>query len=107
MGEYNENTGYSEDTENTEVASDVQNQMVGALLKIIEQETSPEMQQLKLQIIRKIALQNYVVPSRIQAPKNITQIGGYINLMRKLGYDDMTKQMLASVLGLPMQHPNE
>ncbi len=102
--------------------------------KLLEQETSPEIMKLKEQILRRIALESDVKPSRIPAPLNITQIGGYINLLRKLNkeendrqleiirllkqnsddvvkdktaYQTMLEQMLTSVLGLPVQTPTE
>ncbi len=99
--------------------------------KLLEQEASPEMQKLKMQILRRIALESDVKPARIPAPLNITEIGGYINLMRKLkkeemsqkiellrllkegeniessAYDKMLEQTLTSILGLPVQTPIE
>lgn len=92
------------------------------------------MQKLKMQILRRIALESDVKPARIPAPLNITEIGGYINLMRKLkkeemaqkiellrllkdsndsknvessAYDKMLEQTLTSILGLPVQTPTE
>ena len=44
--------------------------------KFLEQEASPEMQKLKMQILRRIALESDVKPARIPAPLNITEIGG-------------------------------
>ena len=38
---------------------------------------------------------------RIPAPLNITEIGGYINLMRELNQEAMLRQVLASILGAP------
>lgn len=75
-------------------------------LKLLEQETSPEMQKVKLQILERIATESNI-PSRIPAPLNITQIGGYFNLMMKLNQQEMLRQVLASILGLPKQAPEE
>jgi len=85
--------------------------------KVLEQESSEEMQKIKLQILRRIATESDIKPSRIPAPMNITEIGGYFNLMMKLkkeeeaaqqkAYSDMLKQTLTSILGLPMQTPME
>jgi hypothetical protein len=41
-----------------------------------------------------------VIPSRIPAPANITEVGGYLNLLTALGEDDMRSQMLGAALGL-------
>jgi len=82
--------------------------------KLLENETSQEVIDIKNQILRRIAMESDVKPSRIPAPMNITEIGGYINLMRELkqdeekerqAYSDMLKQTLTSILGLPMQAP--
>lgn len=62
-------------------------------------------QALKLKILERIAAENDIKPSRIPAPLNITEIGGYFNLMMKLNEQEMLKQTLTSILGLPMQAP--
>ncbi|WP_107727269.1 hypothetical protein [Neisseria weaveri] len=91
--------------------------------KILEQETSPEVQELKKLILRRIATESDTKASRIPEPLNITQIGGYVNLLMKLDkqeqqrvlemkqqkteYQLMLEQMLTSVLGLPVQTSKE
>jgi len=76
-------------------------EIYSALLDIIRRETSPEATKALNMIRRRVALENDVVPSRIPAPLNITQIGGYINLLERRGYDDLSYRMLATALGLP------
>ena len=82
--------------------------------KILEKELSPDMMKLKLRILERIANESDVKPSRIPAPMNITEIGGYINLLRKLdkeqqqknqAYTRMLEDALTSILGLPVQPP--
>jgi hypothetical protein len=51
-------------------------------------------------ILRRIALQGDIVPSRVPAPRNITEIGGYLNLLESLGQSDMEVQTLAGILGI-------
>lgn len=75
--------------------------------KLLEQETSKEMAEIKRMIYRRIATESEIKPSRIPAPMNITEIGGYINLLMKVNQQDMLRQTLASILGLPMQPPTE
>ncbi|WP_295089205.1 hypothetical protein [Ruminococcus sp.] len=69
------------------------------LIKILEQETSEETVKLKNQILQKIAMENDTRQARVPAPLNITEIGGYYNLL----CDDpvMRRQLLAAILGLP------
>jgi hypothetical protein len=82
--------------------------------KLLEKELSDDMQKVKLQILKRIANESDVKPSRIPAPMNITEVGGYINLLRKLekeqqqqnaAYTRMLEQTLTSILGLPVQPP--
>lgn len=87
--------------------------------KLLEQETSKEMLDLRMEMLKRIARESDIKPSRIPAPLNITEIGGYINLMMRFKKEaqkekmeaqqavisDMLNQMLSSILGLPMQPP--
>ena len=43
-------------------------------------------------------------PARIPAPLNITQIGGYMNLMAELNLPKLQERTLTSILGLPVQY---
>lgn len=75
--------------------------------KLLEQETSEEMAEIKRMIYRRIATESDIKLSRIPAPMNITEIGGYFNLLMKFNQQEMLRQTLASILGLPMQPPTE
>ncbi len=75
--------------------------------KLLEHETSPEVLEIKKQILQRIAMESDIKPSRIPAPLNITEIGGYFNLLMQLNQQEMLRQTLASILGLPMQTPKE
>ena len=71
------------------------------LLEILKQEVSPEATEARNMILRRIATESPVMPSRIPAPSNITEIGGYINLLERMGHGAMAKGMLSSILGQP------
>ena len=75
--------------------------------RLLEQETSQEVRDIKLEILRRVARESDIKPARIPAPMNITEIGGYFNLMMKLKQEDMLRQTLTSILGLPVQTPIE
>jgi hypothetical protein len=81
--------------------------------KLLESETDPEVLELKKLILKRIATESDIKASRIPAPLNITEVGGYYNLLMKLKKEDdkqaaiMLRQMLASVLGLPAQTPTD
>jgi hypothetical protein len=74
------------------------------LTKLLENETSPESLAIKNLILKRIALEGDVKPARIPAPLNITQIGGYINLMEQLNLTKLQERTLTSILGLPVQY---
>jgi hypothetical protein len=72
--------------------------------KLLEQETSDEVKALKLKILQRIAEESEVKPTRMPAPRNITELGGYYNLLAKLEKEktEMRMKMIASVLGIPL-----
>lgn len=75
--------------------------------KLLENEASDGVFEIKKQILRRIATESDIKPSRIPAPLNITQIGGYFNLLMQLEQEEMLRHTLTSILGLPMQTPKE
>lgn len=94
--------------------------LIQAISQILQNEASEDTLKIKNKILERIALEADVKASRIPAPLNITQIGGYINLLRKLdkeeqerqtkqktSYQQMLEQTLTSILGLPVQPPTE
>ena len=74
------------------------------LIKLLENETTPESVAIKNLILKRIALESDVKPARIPAPMNITQIGGYFNLMEQLNLPRLQERTLTSILGLPVQY---
>jgi len=91
-----------------------ENDLLDWAVKVLEQEVSPDVVEIKKMILRRIAAESDIKPARIPAPMNITEIGGYFNLMMKLkkeeqaqqqAYSEMMQQTLTSILGLPMQTP--
>ena len=79
------------------------NNLFNIAIKLLEQESSDEVLEIKKEILRRVALESDIKPSRIPAPLNITEIGGYINLMRELQQEELLRQTLSSILGLPMK----
>lgn len=73
---------------------------VGALIDVIDKGTAPPMLEAQRILMERIALEGNVIPSRIQPPQNITQIGGYINLLEDLNQRDAEAEMIASILGI-------
>ncbi len=84
---------------------DATNKLLTALSEIIANETSDEMRSLRLQILQRVASEATTVTPRMPAPLNITEIGGYYNLLSRLGNETLTmrKRLIASALGVPME----
>lgn len=76
-----------------------------SFLSLIQNATGGAALEAQNIILRRIALEGDVVPSRVPAPLNITQIGGYLNLLGQLGQTDMQSQVLAGILGVAGPNP--
>jgi hypothetical protein len=76
------------------------NRIADALIESLRNANSPAMSQIQQVLARRMALSGDVVPSRIPAPLNITEIGGYLNLLEDLKHSTLRTQMIASALGL-------
>jgi hypothetical protein len=87
----------------TEQSSTADERALDALTKVLESAISPEMTAAQLLILRRLATAGDLFPSRVPAPLNITQVGGYLNLVA----DDpvLSAQVLASALGVAGPNP--
>ncbi len=80
-------------------------QIVASLLNLIQTNNSPDAVAAQGILMRRLALEGDVVGSRIPPPKNISEIGGYINLLGTLGETAMREQTLAGILGVAGPSP--
>lgn len=88
----------------TDTMSTADDRAIDALTKILESAISPEMLDAQLIILRRLALSGDLFPSRVPAPLNITQVGGYINLIER---DPVLRsQVLAAALGVAGPNPS-
>lgn len=87
----------------TEQPSTADERAIDALTKVLESAISPEMTEAQRLILRRLATAGDLFPSRVPAPLNITQVGGYLNLVA----DDpvLSAQVLASALGVAGPNP--
>jgi len=71
---------------------------------ILAQECSEEMKALRLKALQRIVDETEVKATRMPAPLNITEVGGYYNLLSKLEKEktEMRMKLIASALGLPV-----
>ena len=68
-------------------------------------EISAQMQKIRQLMLLRTALESDVRPTRMTAPRNITEVGGYYNLLRKMNQQIMMRQMVASAIGFPTMPP--
>jgi len=80
-------------------------QLAASLISTLQAATSPDLLEAQSIILRRIALEGDVVGARIPPPQNISQIGGYINLLRTLKESVMLEQALAGALGVAGPNP--
>lgn len=78
----------------------ITSQIVGALIAMLQANNSPDAAAAQSILLRRLALSGDVVGSRVPAPRNITEIGGYFNLLETLGEATMREQTLAGILGV-------
>jgi hypothetical protein len=71
-----------------------------ALAAVIQGAASPAVQEAQALLLRRLALEGSVLPSRLPAPANITEMGGYLNLLAASGLDELRTSAIATVLGL-------
>lgn len=80
-------------------------QVAGALTDILRSSSSPEVLQAQQLLLQRLALQGDVFSSRIPVPLNITEVGGYMNLLSTLGETEIRSQALAAALGVAGPNP--
>jgi hypothetical protein len=74
--------------------------IVGSLVNMLNGATSPDFVEAQNILMRRLALEGDVVGSRIPPPRNITEIGGYLNILGDLKEPAMREQTLAGILGV-------
>lgn len=82
----------------TQEQESIDSLLVQLLRIIVEKELNKNDEDLKA-LIQKGFASLKTSQARVPAPLNITEIGGYYNLLE--GDNEMRRQLLASVLGLP------
>jgi len=85
--------------------ADAASPLVTALAGILQASTSPDTLAAQNLLLRRLATEADVFTSRIPAPKNITEVGGYFNLLETLGENVMREQALAAALGVAGPNP--
>ncbi len=87
----------------SEQPGSAEDRALDALTKILEAAISPEMTGAQQIILRRLATAGDLFPSRIPAPRNISEVGGYLNLIANDPI--LNAQVLASTLGVAGPNP--
>ena len=74
--------------------------VLDALAEILRASSSPEALQAQNLLLKRMALEGDVFPSRVPPPRNISEVGGYLNLLATLNETEMRSTVLASILGV-------
>jgi IPT/TIG domain-containing protein len=74
--------------------------IVGSLVSLVQGAASADAQEAQNILLRRLALEGDVVGSRVPPPRNITEIGGYLNMLAALKESAMREQALAGILGV-------
>ncbi|MCU0634705.1 MAG: hypothetical protein MUE41_07520 [Gemmatimonadaceae bacterium] len=88
------------DTVTTDPADTAFVGLMDALVELIKSGVRPDVLEAQRLLLQRLATQGDVFPSRIPAPLNITEIGGYLNLLETAGLNDMRAAALGSALGI-------
>ncbi len=83
----------------------IEGQALQTLLNVLTASQSPDMLQAQAFLLRRLALEGDVVPSRLPAPLNVSEMGCWVNLLGTLGMTDARSQMIASALGIAGPSP--
>ncbi|MBL8765290.1 MAG: hypothetical protein JNM07_13580 [Phycisphaerae bacterium] len=94
-------------TESTPAVSAVEfaGRLVDAIVETIRSENAPELRRARELLAQRLAVAGAIPPSRIPAPANITEIGGYLNLLERYQEDELRVQALSSALGVAGRTP--
>jgi hypothetical protein len=73
---------------------------VDTLVELMKSGVRPDVLEAQRLLLQRLANQGDVFPSRVPAPRNITEVGGYLNLLELCGQGDMRSSAVASALGV-------
>jgi hypothetical protein len=74
--------------------------LMTALVELIRSGVRPDVLEAQRLLLQRLANQGDVFPARIPVPRNITEIGGYLNLLELAGQNSIRLSAVASALGI-------
>jgi len=78
---------------------------MSVVAEVLRSGTDPDILEAQRILLRRLALEGDIVQSRMPAPRNITEIGGYVNLLATLQQPELSAQMLSGILGVAGPNP--
>lgn len=93
-------TPMSTATEPQFLSAEVVEQALAALTQAINGASTTDQLALQQLVAQRIALTGAVAPARVPVPRNITEVGGYMNLLRENQQHSMLNRVLAATLGV-------
>ena len=90
----------ADETQTAEETGTIEEDLAKTIISILETTNSPAIQRAREVIAHRLAIAGDVAPSRIPAPRNITEIGGYINLLTDYDEQNQRSRMIAAALGI-------
>lgn len=79
--------------------------LMNALVELVRTGARPDLLEAQRLLLQRLALQGDVFPARIPPPRNITEVGGYLNLLETAGHLDLRSSAIASALGIAGPSP--
>lgn len=93
------------DTTPTTATDQAFTSMMDVLIEIMRSGVRPDVLEAQRILLQRLAHQGDVFPARIPAPRNITEIGGYLNLLERAGLLETRASAVASALGVAAPPP--
>lgn len=88
-------------SENTESSVETSfSSLVDALVELVRSGVRPDVLEAQRVLLQRLSTQGDVFPARIPAPLNITEVGGYLNLLERAGHLDLRSSAMAGALGI-------
>lgn len=88
------------DAAGTDATEQAFTSVMDALVELMRAGAHPDVLEAQRVLLQRLANQGDVFPSRIPLPRNITEVGGYLNLLESAGQLDMRMNAIASALGV-------
>lgn len=87
-------------TETPTTSADDLDPIIQVLTELMRTATRPDVLEAQRVLLQRLAYQGDVFPSRVPPPLNITEVGGYLNLLASMGMTETRANAVASALGI-------